>query len=154
MHWKCPLCGSDDNEKDSLRCSCGYELDEKNLRALQWVEHEYFPRPAPGLYEPEPAKTTKQKIGRVIYFIPVIILATVVVLMAATEWMPSKSLLASIFSASFLLNTMSSSLTDDIGVRGVGAVKRTVNPRYFWGQFAFQMVVSFVFALIAIVFRN
>lgn len=26
MNWKCPVCGSEDNAFDSLRCSCGYEM--------------------------------------------------------------------------------------------------------------------------------
>lgn len=26
MDWKCPICGTEDNAFDSLRCSCGYEM--------------------------------------------------------------------------------------------------------------------------------
>lgn len=32
MAWICPVCGSDDNGSTSLRCSCGYAMQEQRIR--------------------------------------------------------------------------------------------------------------------------
>jgi hypothetical protein len=40
INWKCPVCGADNNENDSLRCSCGYELEVPRKmpgKRMKWV---------------------------------------------------------------------------------------------------------------------
>lgn len=35
MNWKCPVCSSEDNSSDSLRCSCGYEMSVEVIKPLK-----------------------------------------------------------------------------------------------------------------------
>jgi hypothetical protein len=151
MNWKCPQCGADGNEQDACRCACGYELDEKNRLTVQWVQPPVeTPITSPQPTGLKPPKTAKQKIGEALYIFPIVILIFVVVLLLTTKWFPTKSTIAAIISAAGFISTVSSLLTDDIGIAGVGAVKRTEKPKVYWAQFIFQSVAVVAFLLIAI----
>jgi len=148
MNWKCPQCGADDNEKSSGRCTCGYEPDEKALKSLQWVTPLQRQKPSPSA--PNLPKTKKQKIGEALYIAPIVVVIAAIVVMITTDWNPTKKVILAIGSAGFFISTVSSLLTDDIGIRGVGAVKRVDKPGQYWTQFVIQTVLTLVLLFFAI----
>jgi hypothetical protein len=149
MNWKCPQCGEEDNEKCSNRCSCGYEFDEKSPSIVQWVQPT-IRSPIPQPSGPKPPKTNKQKLGEVMYIIPIVALLSSVVVPLVMGLNPSKRTMMVIISASIFVSTLSSLLTDDIGIRGYGVVNRFEKPRIFWYLFVFQSILTVAFLCIAI----
>ena len=151
MNWICPLCGND-NYEESIRCSCGYILEENNLSTIQWVQLQKKVSPPSDLLQPSLAisKTNKQKTGQFLYKLAIVTLLSFVFLVMITSWFPSKRITALILSTAICISTYSSLLTDDIGIRGVGAVKRLDNPTNYWGQFIFQSIMAVAFLLVAI----
>ena len=156
MNWVCPSCGANDNEESSIKCSCGYILEEGERSNVRWVEAIIPAPPPPPLAENIPLshRTLKYKLGYGIYVFSVITLVTVAAILLITNWFPSKRTVAAIISSATLINTYSSLLTEDIGIKGVGTVRRDDAPRWFWSQFSFQATIGVVFALIAIFIRE
>ncbi|HEY9833552.1 MAG TPA: hypothetical protein V6D26_23575 [Stenomitos sp.] len=148
MYWKCPQCGADDNEESSRRCVCGYEPDERTLLTLEWVEPS--PKPEISPRSPDRPKTKKQKLGEALYITPIVGLLIPLVLILTNSWNPSKRQILAIGSAGFFISTVSSLLTDDIGIRGVGAVKRIDNPKQYWTQFVVQTFLTVLLLIFAL----
>ena len=153
MNWVCPSCGANDNEEASIRCSCGFILEENIRSKVKWVETE--PPMAPPLAPSMPfrKRPLKYKIGHFIYVSSIVGLGIFAVMMLTTKWLPSKRTVAMILSVATLVNTYSTLLTEDIGIKGVGAVRKADSPGWFWSQFWFQVSIGIMFALVAIFVR-
>jgi hypothetical protein len=150
MNWKCPQCGSDDNEENSRRCTCGYELDDNNPSTVQWVQPQIVssgPEPYPASQATK--NTTKQKIGNALYIFSIAMIFIIICLIP-TKWSPSYNIIYLIISAAAFINTTSSLLTDDIGIRGYGIVNRVEKPGLFWFAFILQTFFAVALLLIAI----
>lgn len=150
MNWVCPVCGADDNEESSIRCSCGFILEEKDRNSLTWVDSKMPPNPPLAPNVPFGERTLKYKVGHFLYVLSVIALLAIALMSLATKRLPSKRSFASIVSTCVLVNTISSLLTDDIGIKGVGPVRRSDSPTWFWLQFAFQSLLTVALMMIAV----
>jgi hypothetical protein len=97
-------------------------------------------------------KMTKEKLGKALYLTPPILLVLILILLLSGTWTPSKRTFLLIGSGCFIITTVSSLLTNDIGIQGVGAVKKSADPKAFRAQFLLQCflaVFSFILGLLA-----
>jgi hypothetical protein len=94
--------------------------------------------------------SNKHKIGNCLYFLPIVLIFACILYVLLAKDLPSKRLTFGVVSLLVFLSTLSSLFTDDIGVRGFGAVKKSERPGTYWTQFAMQcllVVVCFVLAI-------
>lgn len=154
MNWVCPSCCADDNEESSIRCSCGYIPEENERSNVRWVDTK-IPVPPPSAQDiPFFQRSLKYKLGYSIYISSIVALGIFAAMMLITKWLPSKRTVAIILSIATLLNTYSALLTEDIGIKGIGTVRKADSPGWFWSQFWFQASMGIIFALIAIFIRE
>ena len=154
MNWVCPSCGANDNEEDSIRCSCGYILEENKRSNVKWVETEIRVPPLSAQEMPFRQRPLKYKIGHSIYISSIVALGIFAAIVLITNWLPSKRTVAMILSVATIVNTYSTLLTEDIGIKGVGTVRKADSPSWFWRQFWFQASIGIIFAIIAIFIRE
>ncbi|WP_136525409.1 hypothetical protein [Geomonas ferrireducens] len=154
MNWVCPSCGATDNEEDSVKCSCGYVLEENNRSKVKWVETEIPVPPPLAPNMPFHQRPQKYKVGHLLYLTTIVALGIFAVTILISQWLPSKRSVALVLSITTLVNTCSTLLTEDIGIKGVGTVRKADSPSWFWRQFGFQVGIGIIFAIIAIFVRG
>jgi len=83
----------------------------------------------------------KQKIGKVLYILPLALLGVFLLVLGLGKDLPSNRVMGAVFFIAIMTSACSSLLTDDIGLRGV-VVNRFKQPKLFWFQFALMTMAA------------
>lgn len=79
----------------------------------------------------------KQKLGNLLYIMPIVLLGIFIIVVFIAEELPTKKVTFLFISAAVVMSVFSSLLTDDVGIRGYGTVKKVERPGLYWFQVVF-----------------
>jgi hypothetical protein len=86
--------------------------------------------------------TNKLKVGKILYFLPIVVLLFYVVIVITSKNLPTKKVTGSFLSSAIFISTFSSLITGEVGIRGYGIVKRSERPSLYWLVFVFQCLLG------------
>jgi hypothetical protein len=91
--------------------------------------------------EDEMEENQRQKIGNVLYALPLFLLGAFLLVLGFRKELPSNRFIGAVFFVSIMTSACSSLMTNDIGLRGV-VVNRFKQPKLFWFQFILMTVAA------------
>ena len=92
---------------------------------------------------------SKQKVGNIFYVIPVVMIGIYLLIALTAKELPTKKVTFLFLSAAIIVSAFSSLLTEDIGIRGYGTVKKSERPGLYWFQVVFLGLLGVSFLILA-----